>query len=384
MPGVTRKPLSALAAIVALAAAGLIGWRVLGPAEVIEPATEPYPVAAVRPAGILGKLTMAPLVVDDRIRVYAGTRLVKADGPVDAEMMTTPRWSYRRWPARVSGLVAVGTTVVSRWTDGTLVALDARTGKVAWRADGPDGPAFAGRTGADAVWAPPGLYTAGTSVLVAAGRRVEARSGQDGSLRWSAALPPGCTAEAFVTAGGRFACGEGAWDVISGAPVLGWPVGPSAPLGCDVARSRCGGLRDASGQGWLVHARRPERAPALDASGTTAVDGLILATEGGAVTASGAATWRWAGNGQVLGVRAGKVVLLTAAYELVTLDARNGTPLARFAAYADNERVEPWKPHLWQVTDTVVTVERLFPGAGTDPGEPHHYYTIDPAIIAAI
>ncbi|MEV4635890.1 PQQ-binding-like beta-propeller repeat protein [Actinoplanes sp. NPDC049548] len=374
----TRKLLRALAAIVVLAAAGLIGWRVLGPAEVIKPATGPYPVAALRPAGVIGKLTMSPLIVDDRVRVYAGKRLVKADGPVDAETMNTPRWSYRRWPEQVSGVVAVGATVVTRWTDGKLVALDARTGTVTWRADGPAGPPFSGRTGADAVWAPPGLFTAGTSILVAAGRQVSARSSEDGSLRWTADLPPGCASDAFVTAGGRFVCGEGAWDVISGAAVRGWPVGPSTPLGCDVARSGCGGLRDASGQGWLVDARRPSRATELDPAGATAVDGLVLATAGGAVTASGTATWRWPGDARVLGVRANKVVLLTAAFELVVLDARTGTQLARFPAYVDDERVEAWEPHHWQVTGTVVAVERRY------PGEPDRYYTMDPTLLGAI
>ncbi|MFC3380612.1 outer membrane protein assembly factor BamB family protein [Couchioplanes azureus] len=380
----TRNLLRALAAVVVLAAAALIGWRVLGPAEVLEAATEPYPVAAVRPPGVTGKTTQAPLIVDGRIRVYAGKRLVKADGPVDSRTMLTPRWSFRRWPAQVSGVVAIGTTVVSRWTDGELVALDARTGTVAWRAEGPAGPGFAGRTGAEPVWAPPGLHVAGTSVLVAAGRRLLAWSAADGSPRWTAELPPGCADDSFVTAGGRFVCGAGAWDVLSGAAVRGWPRGPSIPLGCDVARSACGGLRDASGQGWLVGDRRPRRAAALDRPDTTAAGDLVLATSGGAVTASGGASWSWPGDARILGVRANKVVLLTSALELVTLDARTGAQLARFPAYTDNERVEPWKPHLWQVTDTAVALERLRPGAGADPDEHDHYYTIDPDVLAAI
>ncbi|BCJ53694.1 hypothetical protein Asp14428_51690 [Actinoplanes sp. NBRC 14428] len=379
----TRNLLRALAAVVVLAAAGLIGWRVLAPTEVLEPADEPFPVAAARAPGIAGKLLMAPLVVDDRIRVYAGKRYVKADGPVDAKTMATALWSYRRWPERVSGVVAVGATVVTRWTDGLLVALDGDTGRELWRAGGPAAPGFAGRTGAEAVWAPPGLHVAGTSVLVVAGRRLLALSAADGSRRWTADLPVGCT-DPFVTAGGRFVCGEGAWDVISGTPVRGWPPGPSTPLGCDVARSGCAGLRDASGRGWLAGSRRPERVAALDAPDTTAAGGLILATASGAVTASGAATWRWAGEARVLGVRADKVVLLTAAFEVVTLDARTGAQLGRFPAYVDDERVEPWKPHLWQVAGGVVAVERLFPDATDDTTEHGHYYTMDPVLLAAI
>ncbi|MFI5493283.1 PQQ-binding-like beta-propeller repeat protein [Actinoplanes sp. NPDC051859] len=380
----TRNLLRAFAAIVVLAAGGLISWRVLGPAEVLEAATGSYPVSSVLAPGVTGKSMMAPLIVDGRVRVFAGQRIVKADGPVETRKMRTPYWSFRRWPAQVSGVVAVGSTVVSRWTDGELVALDARTGTVAWRTPGPAGPEFAGRTGAEPVWAPPGLHVAGTSVLVASGLELLAWSAADGSRRWSAAIPAGCADDSFVTAGGRFVCAGGAWDVLSGEPVRGWPTGPSAPVGCDVARSACQGLRDASGQGWLAADRRPARAPALDQAGATAAGGVVLQTSDGAVTASGTATWRWVGTAQVLGVRANKVVLLTPEYELVTLDGRTGTQLARFRAYVSDEAKTPWKPHLWQVTDTFVAIERLRPTAGADPDEHDHYYTMDPELVAAI
>ena len=378
-----RKPLHVLTAVVVLAAAGLIGWRVLAPAEVLETATDAYPVASMRAPGVIGKLTMAPLIVDERIRVYAGKRLVKADGPVDARMTVTARWSFRRWPAQVSGVVALGSTVMTRWTDGVMVALDGRSGTVAWRAEVPAGEPFAERTGATAVWRPPGLYVTGDGVLVSDGRKLLALSAADGSTRWTTDLPPGC-AQPFVTAGGQFVCGEGAWDVASGKPVRGWPVGPSNALGCDVARSRCAGLRDAAGQGWLTDGPRAVRTPALDAPETTAGGGLVLSTAGGAVTASGAATWTWPGEASVLGVRGTKVVLLTLSRRLVILDARTGAQTALFRMYVRKERVESWRANLWQVTESYVAVERLQQDAGRDPAEPNHYYTMDPSIIAAI
>ncbi|MEV4704774.1 PQQ-binding-like beta-propeller repeat protein [Actinoplanes sp. NPDC049316] len=380
----TRNLLRALAALVVLAAAGLIGWRVLAPAEVLEPARGAYPVAVALPPGTTGKVTQAPLIVDDRLRVYAGKRLIKADGPVGEEMTTTPLWSYRRWPAQVSGVVAVGSTVVGRWTDGELIALDGRTGTVAWRARVPAGEPFSDRTGATAVWTPPGLYVAGpaagavpgagSAVLVGGGGKVLAFSAADGSPRWTLTLPRGCAAP-FVTGGGQFVCGEGAWEVASGQAVRGWPVGPSTPVGCDVARSGCAGLRDAAGQGWLTGGPRPVRTPALDAPEATAGGNLVLTASGGAVTASGAATWRWAGDAQVLGVRGTKVVLLTPDRRVVVLDAGTGTRTAAFPMYVERERVEPWQPHLWQVTDAWVAIERLQDG---------DYYTMDPSVIAAI
>ena len=372
-------------AVVVLAAAVLTGWRVLAPAEVVKPAAGAYPVAAPLPPGVTGKTTMAPLIVAGSIRVYAGERLVKADGPVEEKTMDTARWSFRRWPQRLTGLVAVAATVVTRWSDGEIVALDGRTGEPVWRAGGPGAEPFIGRTGSAAVWAPPGLHTAGTSVLITDGRQLIARSGADGNQRWSVPLPPGC-GDGFVTAGGRYVCGSGAWDVVSGGVVRGWPAGPFTAIGCDVARSGCAGLRDGTGQGWLTGGRRPERAPLLDAPEATAGDDLVLTGSGGAVVAyrAGREAWRRPGTAQVLGVRAGRAVLLTPDRQLVVLDAATGTQRAAFPLYVPKERVEAWRPDRWQLTDRYLAVERLLPEAGTDPDEPNHFYTMEPVVLAVL
>lgn len=378
----TRKIVSALAAVVALAAAATIGWRVLRPSEVAETATRPVPVAETTRAGVVGNLLMAPLIVAESVRVYAGERYVKADGPVDAGEMHTPLWSLRRWPQRLNGLAAGGTTVISRWGDGVLVAVDGRTGKEIWRADGPAPAATDGRTGADAALAPPGLHISGGTVLATDGTTLLARSAADGRQLWRVTLPAGC-GDGFVTAGGSYVCGVGAWDVSTGRARTSWPVGPSTALGCDVARSGCAGLRDSAGQGWLTGAEGPVRTPALDSAAATAGDGLVLAASAGTITASGAASWSWEGEGDVLGVRGGKVALLTADRYLVVLDARTGTVRSRFPLYAD-EREEAWKPHLWQLTEHWLAIERLKPAATGDPHESNHYYSMNPVILAAV
>jgi hypothetical protein len=233
------------------------------------------------------------------------------------------------------------------------------------------------------VWVPPGLHTAGTDVLITDGRQLLARAVADGTQRWAVTMPPGC-GDGFVTAGGRYVCGTGAWDVRSGDPVGGWPAGPFTAVGCDVARSGCPALRDGSGQGWLTGGPRPERAPALDAPDATAAGDLVLTTSGGVVVAvrAGREVWRWAGAARVLGVRAGRAVLLAADLRLVVLDAATGAPRAEFPLYVSDERVEAWKPHRWQLTDSYLAVERLRPGAGTDPSEPNHFYTVDPVVLA--
>src|ERR687884_644385 len=116
------------AAAVLLAAVGVAGYRVLAPAETLDPATTDYPRATVVSPRRLGALTAMPLGLDERLRVWA-------DRPIDARSQRSPYWAYRRWPAQLTGVVAVGAgstddvpVVVSRWSDGALVALDARTG----------------------------------------------------------------------------------------------------------------------------------------------------------------------------------------------------------------------------------------------------------------
>ncbi|MBL7254521.1 PQQ-binding-like beta-propeller repeat protein [Paractinoplanes lichenicola] len=164
----SRVLLRSLAALVLTAAAGLIGWRVLAPAEVLSTAATPNPASSVSAAQVTGRTNMAPLIVDESMRVYAGKRQVRADGPVDAKSVNTARWSLRRWPAQVSGVVAAGPTVISRWSDGVLIAVDGRTGKELWRvATGLPAPEYAGhRTGAATVWAPVGLRVTGDVVVV--------------------------------------------------------------------------------------------------------------------------------------------------------------------------------------------------------------------------
>jgi hypothetical protein len=375
---VTGKLLRALAVVVVLAAAGLIGWRVLGPAEVLLPASGALPVAAVSPAGVTGKTAQAPLIVAGQVRVYASKRMVRADAPVAAKTIYSPSWSFRRWPEQLNGMVAAGTTVVTRWSDGELVALDARTGTISWRAGGVSAGGYSGkRVGAATAWAPPGLHPAGTSVLSGGGGRLTAFAVADGSPRWTIDLPAGC-GDGFVTAGGRYVCGAGAWDVATGAAVAGWPAGPSTPLGCDVARSGCAGLRDASGQGWVVRGPSAVRVPALDSPTATVAGDLVLTSAAGAVTATsgGEGLWRWAGDARILGARGGSVVLLGADDRLILLNAATGVEENAFPLYVSDERVAEWKPGLWQLTDDFVAIERL------DPDD--SYYTTDTVIIAAI
>lgn len=374
----TGKPLRVLAAVLVLAAAALIGWRVLAPAEVLQPASGALPAAAFAAAGVTGKTAQAPLIVAERVRVYGSKRMVRADAPVDAKTIYTPQWSFRRWPEQLNGMVAAGTTVVTRWSDGELVALDALTGTVTWRAPAAAAGGYTGkRVGAATAWAPPGLHTAATNILVSGAGELTALAIADGSRAWTVAQPPDCD-EGFTTAGGQYVCGTGARDAATGLEVPGWPAGPSTPLGCDVARSGCPGLRDAAGRGWLVSGPAPVRVSELDAPTATVAGDLVLTSTAGTVAASsgGRPLWRWAGQARVLGSRGGSVVLLGADDRLILLNAATGVEQSAFPLYVSDERVAEWKPGLWQLANGYVAIERL------DPDD--SYYTTDTVIIAAL
>jgi hypothetical protein len=272
---VNRLLLRIMAAALLLVVSGLIGWRVLAPAELSASARTPNPpTPSTRLLGVTSRLNVAPLIVDGTVRVYAAKHQVRADGPVTARAVYTARWSFRRWPEQLSAVVASGTTVITRWSDGRLVAIDARTGKETWRADGPDAPGYAGhRTGAAAVWDPPGLRVAAGTVLVTEGQTLSGYAVSTGQSIWTATVPAGCV-DGFTTSGVAYLCATGVYDTTSGDVLTGWPTGPYSPVGCGT--SGCEAFRDGAGQGWLVTAAEPRRAPALDDPLATIVAGTVI------------------------------------------------------------------------------------------------------------
>ena len=357
-----------LLAVVSAAATVLIGWRVLAPAEVLAPATGPAPSPVAHAPGVTGRTAAAPLIVDGRVRVFASKRQVRADAPVDGRTTYTARWSFRRWPQQLSGVVAVGRTVITRWSDGDLVALDGLSGRIAWRTAGPPAPGFAGhKTGASTVWAPPALHVAAGSVLVTAGSGLTAYAAGTGARLWTTTIPAGCP-DGFTTAGGAYVCPTEAIATATGQPIASWPTGPSTPVACDVAASNCQGLRDAAGHGWSVAAATPVRRPALDPPATTLVGGSVYTPPPG---------------DRVLGNWQGRALLLTPGRHLQEIDPRTGETTADFALQVGTEHLD-WNPGLTQVADGYLAIERLTAGGPTDPDAPDHYFTQETVLLAAI
>ncbi|HWS37408.1 MAG TPA: PQQ-binding-like beta-propeller repeat protein [Actinoplanes sp.] len=419
----TRVLLRILAAALLLVVSGLIGWRVLAPTELSATATEPYPSATAAARGVTSRLNVAPLIVDGRVRVYAAKNQVRADGPVTAEQVYTALWSFRRWPEQLNAVVASGTTVVSRWSDGKIVALDGRTGEVVWRADGPAAPGYAGhRTGAATVWDPPGLRLAAGAVVVTQDQELAGYDLGTGSALWKTSVPAGCS-EGFTTAGGAYACATGAFDVLSGTPVSGWPAAPYHPVGC--VTSGCAGFRDGTGQGWLATSAQPRRAPVLDDPGATIAAGVVVTSvpsassvadlpsvsaspspvvvplgpgpsaPAGAGSASpsagvvvgravdGATLWMTSGPARVLGESSGTVLLLSPENHLTGVEARTGAVRFVFPMAMKKDSTD-WKAGLYHVTDGYLAIERLNEDGPDDPESPLYYYTVDTVLIAAL
>ncbi|MEN3611193.1 PQQ-binding-like beta-propeller repeat protein [Plantactinospora sp. ZYX-F-223] len=424
--GARNWPRTAVAiAVAVLLAVGsaVIVYRVLAPAEVSTPARADYPAPVTARPGVVGTLNAAPLIVDDRIRVYATTRQVRADRPVDAPTRRTPYWSYRRWPAQVAGLVAEGGTVVTRWSDGELVALDARTGTVRWRATGPrPGHDYLGRrTGAATVYAPTGLHTArsstGRPVLVvgeAADRRgIDLDSGRE---LWRLSTVPTCSdrgpddetaagaGQGLTTTDGFLAVLDGCagsggvefYDVATGALAGRWRPDDSgrpvrvSPVGCVAGRSGCRALRTVSGgvtRGWLVDGTRPVPAPALDAPEAVLVGEVAVAPGGtglvGRSVRTGAELWRWseAGQSRLIAAQPGRVHLRTAGGDLVTLDAATGAERSRFP-FTYGRDSTTWSPGFAYAAGGFLAVERLAEPVDPAAGDDRYYLAAQPVILA--
>ncbi|MEU4566412.1 PQQ-binding-like beta-propeller repeat protein [Micromonospora sp. NPDC023956] len=422
IPKGRRRIVVTVAALLVAGLAAVTVYRVLAPAEVVTEARGVRPGTVVPETGPIGRFSTAPLVVDGRLRVYATTRQLWADVPVDDRQRNTPYWSYRRWPAQLSGVVAGGTTVVGRWSDGQLVALDAETGRVAWRADAP--PARAGytgrRTGAATVWAPEGLHTAttpdGRTVVVVVGPdRIQGTDLTTGRRLWRVDVAADCRTDVGTTAAGRLAtldrCAGGPAvefrDVTTGAVTQRWtPPGAGSelsvtPTGCATAHSSCTALQVAEpgaagtaradgGRGWLLGTGDPVAAPGLDRAGTVLAGetGVGVSAEGvvtGRSALTGDELWRRADLGpgtRVVAAQPGRVHLLTGEKDLVTLDPASGAERSRFRFTVGRDGTG-WTPGLSWAADGYLALERLRTPVDGSAGDQRYYAMAEPVVLAA-
>ncbi len=378
-------------------AGGIAGYRVLAPGTILDHAKTAYPRSApAAQPGVYGTLLAAPIVVDGRLRVYADKRQVFADNPVNIKSTMSPFWSYRRWPTQLLGVVAVGTTVVSQWSDGEVVGIDATTGNVAWQANTPvpDGLAFTGRrTGASTVWDPAGLYTAGQTVVAVGGWYAQGYDVRSGRPLWRQPLPqPRCAdtftgPDIFVSVA---TCGPPAVhavDARTGA-ALSWPQSVLAPVGCALGHSGCLGVRD-SGGAWAIGAGGVlTPAPALRAPGVWAIGNVaIVPKPGGDVAGVGLTDNKqlWMVSGRVLAVEPDAVHLVVEVPyrpfpEIITIDPATGQELSGYPLNVKGSG--PFDIGPAYAADGYLFIERSRPGATADQPDSAYFYPSPNVVVA--
>jgi outer membrane protein assembly factor BamB len=413
-PNWFRRVVAGLTTVAFLAAAGAIAYRVLVPTETLDPADRAYPARDVAFQRSVGVLANAPLILGSRLRVYAEKRRVWADTPADAHRQTTPYWSLRRWPAELIGVVAVegdgpdvAPIVVTEWSDGAVVALDARVGRIVWRTTTDALPAGnSGLTAATTTYEPPRLRTSraaadGRPVVFTAGAgTVRAYDPWSGTLRWehpkgrclagwtgetTYVLPVGCSGsnsmEVLDAGTGRLL---NSWS----APATSGD-GEITPWACAVGNSECRLLRTRAGgqaRHWLLgHDGSITAEPHAGADTAFALDDAYIDYRADRdVTlvdrATGLVRWSEPLSGYVIGADDHGVYVITRQYDLVGLDRESGQITLRLDLRGTEPR--PWTAGHVYIRDRYVAIERLL-GKPTDP-DTRRFYGPTPVLLMAV
>lgn len=410
-----------------LAAVGVVAWRVLGPADVVTPARRPLPAPVIPAPGPIGALISAPLILDDRLRIFAAERQVWADAPPDFKYERSALWSLRRWPAQLVGVAAVGgdrPIVVSTWSDGELVGTDARTGTIAWQETAERlGTEFTGRrTGAQTLYDPPGLFTADGAVVVAGPAHVTAYDPVTGAQRWQIPVPATADCRGVdLTAAGQYLLLDTCAGTVrrvdtatgAGLPDLGSGITAAEPVSCAVGHARCPGVRltgPAGLQGHLLDGTAAVPSTALATPGAVLADppapgGTAPATGPTVVTAANPAAvtsldgrdpvtgelrWTWepppgatTPPARLLAASGDRVLLLAPDHTLVAVSAETGRELSRVSLQLSHEPDEPYTTAQTYTSGRYLVLVRTKPDAPTTAPDDDFYLSPRPVLLAA-
>jgi outer membrane protein assembly factor BamB len=400
-----RWVLAGIGVLVLLVGSGAVAYRVFAPQEVLTPPTVPYPeVQVITDERPFSELRAAPLVVDGRIRVYAEQYRVWSDAPVGVRYETTPYWSFRRWPAQVVGVVLAttrgGTLVISQWSDGEIIAIDARRGLISWRDSAPiaESRGYDGRrTGASVVYAPRSLVTATatdrTVLIVTAPRQLIGFDTDTGARLWQRDLVAACEPAVWTGAGLVAVPGCDAptltfFDVTTGVAREEWssPDRDTAPQPglCERSRTECR-VVTVGYETWLLGVdARLTSVPDLERGAQLAGERLIYQT--GIGVAARRLTdldplWSWQGQGQLISADSAGVYLLTEDRTILELSPATGHLAAVGCAAAPDE---DWTlGHIYPTgTGTYLALERVNKGAA--PGADDQAYYFGPRPVALV
>jgi outer membrane protein assembly factor BamB len=438
-----RRIGGAFAVLLILCAMGLTGYRTLRPAEDLSRATAPLPSPAQAEALPYGELISAPLVVEGRLRIFAEQRRVWAETPVTATQQVTPHWSYRRWPEEVVGVITVERSflwggpalVITKWSDGAVVAREAATGDVAWQAHvdpDPDETYHGRRTGGQTVYAPEGMFTAlsatdGRLVLLVAGKdQIHAYDPYTGAERWSHVFTgdSGCHRDDWTgetTYIVKDSCAAPATlsilDAGTGAAISTWrPSGASAgpakeanwfvqPMSCVIGHSRCQlflaaatsdtiayidaarGKQGIVPDTWAVDVHgvvRQETGVQSDAalvSGDVRVEPMLNGYVWAHSRSTGALLWISTRPAMTLAVDGSSAYLADRDRDLLVVDIQTGlvtTMIDSPPRYGNG-----WLAGYVYVHDGFLAIERLGSGRESDD-DLHYYYAPAPVLLVGV
>jgi outer membrane protein assembly factor BamB len=400
---VVRVGAAVLAALVGLGVVAGVGYRVLRPQDTLTVPTVPYPEPMIimdeRPHG---ELRAAPLVVEGRLRVYAEKWRVWSDAPVGERYESTPYWALRRWPAQVVGVVAAETAarpiVVTQWSDGQIIALDARAGAVAWRTRVPIGQrVYDGRrTGAATVYDPRSLLTArvgGRIVLAVLGsdavRAFDAGTGEALWQRPVACEPRSWTGSGLIVLGDCETSALDLVDALSGRERATWkspePTPLPAPALCPFGRTECRAVA-VGGRTWLLGAdARLRPVPALEPGALLAGDRLVYPTPNGVAArrvVDKTPLWSWSGRGRLIAADATGVYLLTDDRTVLGLGPADGR-LAVLGC-ASSKPDERWRTgHVHPTGGAYLAIERIT-NASPDASDDEYFYGPRPVALVEL
>jgi outer membrane protein assembly factor BamB len=389
--------------VVVLAGLAAVGYRVFRPRETLMRPTIPYPttVPIITDDRPFSELRAAPLVVEGRLRVYAEKWRVWSDAPVGERYESTPYWAFRRWPAQVVGVVsmttAVGPYVITQWSDGELVALDARRGEVAWRAQAPvAATTYNGRrTGATTVYEPRFLLTVRAGpvpVVIATGAdELHAFDASTGEQLWQGRLPAGCEPSGWTGSGllvvpdctgmtlefrsAADGSERGAWTAKGASP--------PAPGECALGRSECRLITQGT-QTWLLGSNaRLDALPPLEPGAALVGDTVFFQTPTGVAArkmTDGTPLWTWKGTSKLIAADAAGVYLLTEDRTVLGLSPTTGH--LTVLGCASSMPNEAWKiGHIHTTNGSYIALERI---TDASPAAKDSLYFYGPRPVALV
>ena len=402
-----RWTLASVGVLVLLAVSGAVAYQVFAPQEMLETPTVPYPeVQVITDERPFSELRAAPLVVEGRIRVYAEKYRVWSDAPVGIRYETTPYWSFRRWPAQVVGLVLAttssGIVVISQWSDGEIIAIDARRGVISWRDSAPiaESRSYDGRrTGASVVYAPRSLVTAatgdGTIVIVSAPRQLIGLDARTGTRLWQRDLVAPCEPAVWTGSGLVVvpACDEAKltfYDVVTGVERGTWtspdPEVRPAPGLCQASRTECRVIT-VNFKTWLLGADASlTSVPDLERGAQLAGERVIYQTGIGVAArrlTDPEPLWSWQGRGRLISADSAGVYLLTDHRTVLALSPATGHLAAVGCAAAHDENWE--LGHVYPTgTGTYLALERINKGASPKADDQAYYFGPRPIALVEL